>query len=149
MKLEEEIFNKAFANNHSKVLVNIIFTYGWVSNMIKKELRPFEITMQQYNVLRILRGQYPNPTSVNLVKERMLDRMSDASRIIERLVQKELITRGLGRNDRRFAEVLITEKGLQLLQTVNLDEVTQNIISKNITDLEAGLISDLLDKIRG
>lgn len=149
MKLEEEIFNKAFDNNYNKVLVNILFTNGWVSNLLKKELFSFEITMQQYNVLRILRGQYPNHTSVNVVKARMLDKMSDVSRIIERLVQKELLTRCHSRKDRRVADVLITEKGLQLLDSVNLDAVTKSFISKNITDQEAGLLSDLLDKIRG
>ncbi|TAG99775.1 MAG: MarR family transcriptional regulator [Sphingobacteriales bacterium] len=149
MKLEEEIFNKAFDNNYNKVLVNILFTHTWVSNMIKKELLPFEITMQQYNVLRILRGQHPNPATVNLVKERMLDKVSDASRLIERLVQKELLTRCSSRKDRRVADVLITKKGLKLLETVNLDEVTQNKIAINITDEEASLLSDLLDKIRG
>ncbi len=148
MKLEEEIFNKAFESNYNKVLVNILFTYSWVGNLIKKELYPYEITMQQYNVLRILRGQYPNPATVNLVKARMLDKVSDVSRLIERLVQKELLTRCPSRKDRRVADVLITEKGLELLETVNLDEVTQNKIAKNITEEEAGLLSDLLDKLR-
>lgn len=149
MNLEEEVFNKGFDNNYNKVVINILFTYNWVSNMIKNELCPFEITMQQYNVLRILRGQYPNPTSVNVVKARMLDKMSDASRIIERLVQKELLTRCLSCKDRRVADIFITEKGLQLLETVNLDEVTKNIVARNISANEAGLLSELLDKIRG
>lgn len=149
MKLEDEIFNKKIDNNYNKVIVNILFTYGWVGNMLRKELSIFDITTQQYNVLRILRGQYPNPASVNLVKERMLDKMSDASRIIERLVQKELVSRCLNEKDRRVVDILITEKGLQLLDNVNLDQVIELAINNNITNEEAGLLSDLLDKIRG
>lgn len=149
MKLEDEILNKEIENNYHKVLVNILYSYGWVSNMIKKELADFDITMQQYNALRILRGQYPNPTSVSLVKERMLDKMSDASRIIERLLQKELVTRCLSDKDKRVVNILITQKGLELLETVNLDQATEVIINKNITHAEAGLISNLLDKLRG
>lgn len=149
MKIEDEIFNKSFKNNYNKIIVNVLFTYGWVSNMIKKQLNSHDITMQQYNALRILKGQYPNPTKVSIVKERMLDKMSDSSRIIDRLVQKELVTRCSSEKDRRIANVLITQKGLQLLEDVNLDENLESIINKNITYNDAGLLSDLLDKVRG
>ena len=149
MKLEDEIFNKAFDSNYHKLVVNVLFTSSWMTNKLKNELDNHNITTQQFNVLRILRGQHPNPSSVNLIKDRMLDKMSDASRIIVRLQQKKLLTRVSNIEDRRSVDIHITEKGLDLLELVKVELAMETLLSKNIDDQEAGQLNHLLDKLRG
>src|SRR3989337_3458772 len=109
MKLEEEISQKAFRNNKHKAIVNIIFSYNWLLKNHFKLLKPYDLTIQQFNILRILRGQYPNPATVKLLKERMLDKMSDASRLVDRLIKKELVTRCINTKDRRAVDIKISE----------------------------------------
>jgi DNA-binding MarR family transcriptional regulator len=109
----------------------------------------YHITSNQYNILRILRGQYPNPATVNLLKERMLDKMSDASRLVERLRVKGLVKRDLSSDDRRRVDVMITEKGLKLLSAIDKLNEKSDTIFKNLSSGEAKKINDLLDKLRG
>jgi DNA-binding MarR family transcriptional regulator len=110
--------------------------------------RSSDITMQQFNVLRILRGQYPNPCSVKLIKERMLDRMSDASRIVDKLKAKGLVDRRECPVDRRSVDILITDKGLELLKSMDsIDENFKNVF-KTLTDEEMKTLNHLLDKLR-
>ena len=149
MKLEDEIFNKAFESNYHKLVVNMVFTSNWMTNLLKKELDNFNVTLQQFNVLRILRGQQPKAASINLIKERMLDKMCDASRIVDRLEQKKLLTRVSNIKDKRSVDIFITEKGLDLLHVIKVEVAMNNILSKNISDTEAGQLNDLLDKLRG
>ncbi|WP_395809349.1 MarR family winged helix-turn-helix transcriptional regulator [Daejeonella sp.] len=149
MEIEKEIFSTKFENNHHKAIINLIYTYGWITNLLKQQLNKYKITLQQYNVLRILRGQHPNPATINMLKERMLDKMSDASRIVDRLVQKELVIRFINSKDRRAADILITQKGLDLLLKLDVEMSSKNILDKNINSAEAGILSDLLDKMRG
>lgn len=149
MELEKEIFSTKFTSNQQKASVNIVFTYNWLNSLIKTELEKFGITNQQFNILRILRGQYPNPSTVNILKERMLDKMSDASRIVDRLVQKELVTRTVNKKDRRAVDILIAEKGLKLLDQIHLEEAMYDGLKNNISEDEAKQLSDLLDKFRG
>ncbi len=110
MKLEEEIKQKKFRNEFHKLAVNIIYTHSWLEYNISKFFKKFNITSNQFNILRILRGQYPEPVSINLLKERMLDIMSDASRLVDRLVAKGLVKRTTCVNDRRKVDVIITKK---------------------------------------
>jgi len=149
MEIEKEIYNKKFEDNHQKVVVNLIYTYGWITTLIKLKLNKHSITLQQYNILRILRGQYPKPATVNILKERMLDKMSDASRIVERLVQKELVKRCVSNKDRRAVDVMISQKGLDILQKIDTEVSLKNMLSKNLSDEEANTLSGLLDKMRG
>lgn len=149
MELEKEIANKNFDCNYNKAVVNIIYTYGWLTNYLKAELDKYNLTHQQYNVLRILRGQQPKAATINLIKGRMLDKMSDASRIVDRLVQKQLVTRNTCEKDRRAVDIVITQKGLEILAAIKLDDITREILSKNMSSEEAGQLSDLLDKLRG
>ena len=102
MKLEDEILQKHFRNEYHKATVNVIFSYNWLVDYQVKLFKPYGITMQQYNILRILRGQYPKPATIKLIKERMLDKMSDASRIVEKLRLKGLVERNICSNDNRF-----------------------------------------------
>lgn len=148
MKLETEISSK-FDNTYHKVVVNILYTHGWITSILRERLGQHKVTLQQFNILRILRGQHPNPATINLLKERMLDKMSDASRIVDRLVQKELVSRTVNTTDRRAVDILITEKGLQLLREIDKDLLGADVVQQNISEDEAEKLNNILDKLRG
>jgi DNA-binding MarR family transcriptional regulator len=149
MRLEEEIKQKKFRSEFQKLGVNIIFTHGWLNKLQRKIFNKFELTSTQFNILRILRGQYPNPVSVNLLKDRMLDKRSDASRLVERLRSKGFVERSISKEDRRRADVLISKEGLKLLK--KLDKLSDEFdkMLKNLTVKEAKTVNNLLDKLRG
>lgn len=148
MELEKEIFQKNFKSEHHKAMVNLIYTYYWANNIARQEFLPYDITMQQFNILRILRGQYPNPSSINLLRERMLDKMCDASRMVDRLKQKELIDRCVNKKDKRSVDIVISQKGLELLKQID-EEIDSDGPAKNITEEEASTLNAILDKMRG
>lgn len=148
MKLEEEIKQKSFKNEFHKLAVNIIYTHSWLNAHQSRFFDKHNITPQQYNVLRILRGQHPNPITINLLKERMLDKMSDASRLVERLRIKGLVNRKNCKEDRRRAEVLITEKGLEILRDLDVVESKLEEQMSSISTEEAKFVNDILDKMR-
>jgi DNA-binding MarR family transcriptional regulator len=149
MELEKEILSSKFENEYQKSIVNLIFTYNWMTHLLKKKLGKYHITLQQFNVLRILRGQYPNPATVNLIKERMLDKMSDASRIVDRLIEKGMVTRCTNKDDRRAVDIGISDKGLELLKKLSGEMTEADIIKNNLTKEEAAELNRLLDKFRG
>lgn len=149
MKIEEEIKQKSFKSEYQKLAVNLLFTHGWLISLQKGLFEKHDITIAQYNILRILRGQHPNPLSVNLLKERMLDKMSDTSRLVERLRIKGLLERKTCKQDRRKSDVKITDKGLELLSTLEpIDMQIENTLQILNND-EAKTLNNLLDKIRG
>jgi DNA-binding MarR family transcriptional regulator len=149
MRLEEEIRQEKFRNEKQKLAVNIIFTHGWLSNHQSKFFNKFDITGTQYNILRILRGQYPEPVSINVLKERMLDKMCDASRLVERLRKKGWLERKICEEDRRRVNVRITKPGLLLLEKMDeYNEAFDNILS-NLKVSEAKQLNHMLDKLRG
>ncbi|MXV52503.1 MarR family transcriptional regulator [Pedobacter sp. HMF7647] len=148
MELEKEIVTAGFKDEYHKGVVNIIFTYSWITTQLKKRVEKNHITLQQYNILRILRGQYPQPATVNLLKERMLDKMSDASRIVERLVQKGLVARCTNQTDRRAVDISISEKGLNLLEKLD-PEMGGDLLLSRLTEQEVNSLNVLLDKLRG
>ena len=149
MEIEKEIYNRKFENSHQKVVVNLLYTYGWITNLLRLRLNNHSITLQQYNVLRILRGQYPNPATINILKERMLDKMSNASRLVDKLLLKGYVSRCDNATDRRACDIRITETGSQILKQI--DEIQLNWESSRqfLTDDEADTLSRLLDKLRG
>lgn len=148
MNLDVEIKQKNFKSEYHKLAVNIIFTHGWLLSHQKEIFDKYDITSTQFNILRILRGQHPNPGSINLLKERMLDKMSDVSRLVERLRVKGLVIRKTCNVDRRKSDVTISDKGLKLLKTLDsLDDDFEKLIS-NISTEEAKTINKLLDKMR-
>jgi len=149
MKLEEEIKQSKFRNEYHKLAVNIMYSYGWLMNLQAKLFVKYDITGNQYNILRILRGQYPNPANVNLLKERMVDKMSDASRLVERLRVKKYVQRELCPNDRRRVNVSITQKGLDVLAEIDKLNDQYDALFKNLSIEESKVINDLLDKMRG
>lgn len=149
MRLEDEIKQtKPFQDEFQKLEVNLIYTFHWLQARVAERLEGTDITLQQYNILRILRGQYPNPATIVLLKERMLDRECDASRLVDRLVQKALVSRTLCPDDRRKVDVLITQKGLDLLKMIDKRE---SFLKKHatLTESEMQTLNALLDKLRG
>ncbi|MDX2001246.1 MAG: MarR family transcriptional regulator [Chitinophagales bacterium] len=149
MRLEDEIQQKQFKDEYQKLAVNLIYTGNWTKQLHADFLKSHKLTLQQYNILRILRGQYPNPATVNLLIERMLDKMSNASRLVEKLRQKKLVERRENANDRRQADVIITEKGLELLSLIDGGLVMTQSKLNTLDVNEAKQLNDLLDKLRG
>jgi DNA-binding MarR family transcriptional regulator len=149
MKIEEEIKQKRFKSEHQKAVINILFTSSWLSTVNAKYLKPYEITPQQFNILRILRGQFPNPATVSLLQERMLDRMSNASRLVEKLKLKKLVERKECKQDRRQVDIIITEKGLSLLKDIDMNIKDFDSVLGVISQKEAVELNRILDKIRG
>lgn len=149
MKIEEEIKQDKFHSEYQKLAINILFTSNWLSANSTKILKPYGISPQQYNVLRILKGQSPKAISVSNIMERMIDKMSNTSRLVEKLRQKELIERVICESDRRQVDVKITHKGLALLEKVNKEMNAFKNIADNLSEQEAKTINQLLDKMRG
>ncbi|WP_316842267.1 MarR family winged helix-turn-helix transcriptional regulator [Pedobacter gandavensis] len=149
MQLEKEIKATKFKNIYQQVIANLVFSNSWCNDYFKQVIAPYEITPQQFNILRILRGQYPAPSTINLLKSRMLDKMCDASRITERLVQKKLVAKSVNVHDKRAVDILITEKGLNLLLKMDEGVDLSALAAKNLSKEEAQLLNDLLDKMRG
>lgn len=149
MRLEDEIKQKAFRCPYQKLQVNLVYTFHWLIPKIQAKFKGSGITMQQYNLLRILRGQYPNPSSLTLLKERMLDKESDVSRLVSRLVAKGLVARKECKTDRRKVDLLITKEGLALLQQLDPKIEDAQSLFHTLTPQEATELNNLLDKLRG
>jgi DNA-binding MarR family transcriptional regulator len=149
VKLEDEIKQKKFSSEYHKLVVNLLYTGSWIGFYHLQQLKPYGLTIQQYNILRILRGQYPNPATVNLLIERMLDKTSNASRIVDKLVNKKYATRKICPEDRRSVDVLITVKGLELIKEIEKIEEENQKIFKNLSENEMRSVNNLLDKLRG
>jgi DNA-binding MarR family transcriptional regulator len=148
MSLEQDIHQSTFRNEYQKAIINILFTENYLVTRMTDVFKAFDITRQQYNVLRILRGQFPEPATINLIKDRMLDKMSDSSRIVERLRAKGLVERADGKNDKRSVEITISHKALELLKSMQgqvneLEKLLHNLSVEETRDLNF-----LLDKIR-
>ena len=149
MGLKEEIKQeKAFQSERHKALVNIMYTEGWIRNRMSATLKPFDLTSQQYNVLRILRGSSPKALSTSCIRSRMLDKMSDASRIVDRLLKKELIERKTCAADKRLVDVLITKSGLDLLAKIDGPMNDMGELFSSISEEEAATLNLILDKLR-
>ena len=149
MRLEDEIQQKQFKSELQKLLINLMFTGNWVKDLNSQLLKPHGLTTQQYNILRILRGQHPNPASINLLIERMLDKMSNASRLVEKLRLKGLVERRECKKDRRQADVVITEKGLDILKRIDQDMgAFEKKFASQVSDEEAIEVNRVLDKLR-
>ena len=148
MKIEDEIKQSTFKDAYQKAYINIVFTANSLELAQSTVLKGYGITLPQYNILRILRGQYPKPATVNLLIERMLDKTSNASRIVDKLEAKQLVTRTQCPTDRRTVDIVITEKGLAMLQELDkIQEGTKHGVN-NLSAEEAEQLSNLLDKIR-
>ena len=148
MGIDKDINQVKFRNEYQKASINLIYTFGWMTGKSKAILAAEDITSQQFNILRILRGSYPQPLSTLQIRERMLDKMSDSSRIVDRLIAKGLVKKGSCKEDRRLVDVMISEKGKKILERLDARQDDMDNIIGNLTKKEAALLSDLLDKIR-
>src|ERR1700761_2353643 len=142
MSIDKDIKQGKFRNDHQRVIINLMFTHNWMTEQIKEIVEKEGITMQQFNILRILRGSQ-QPISTLQIRERMLDKMSDSSRIVDRLVIKGLAKKTTSKADKRLVDVIITEKGKKLL--LNLDKQEENFdkIVGSLTASEAKTLNTL------
>ncbi len=147
MGIDQDIHQTKFRNEHQKAAINILYTYGWLMEKTKELFATEDITPQQFNILRILRGS-AQPLSTLQIRERMLDKMSDTSRIVDRLITKGLVKKCLCKMDRRLVDITITDKGKKLLEKLDTREDELDGIIGNLTRREAAVLSELLDKIR-
>jgi len=148
--IEQEIKQKQFPNIYLKSDINILFTAGWLQSNQTRMFKKYGLSQQQYNVLRILRGQHPKPVMLTQITERMIDKMSNATRLVEKLKLKDLVTRELNAQSRRQVDINITEKGLALLKQIDEEMDAQNPPAHytNLTIPELELLNSILDKIR-
>ncbi len=149
MKLSERIKQARFASPAQEALLNILVTSSWVLSELSALMAPFGVTPTQYNVLRILRGSHPEKLPCSEIGRRMLDRMPDVTRLLNRLERAGLVTRTRSSHDRRVVEVGITEKGLELLARMQpvVDEAQERLM-RRLSPEELRLLSDLLDRLR-
>ena len=147
MGIEKDIQQTNFRNEFQKMSINIIYTANWLNEKMGQILATEDITQQQYNILRILRGS-ECPLSTLKIRERMLDKMSDTSRIVDRLIVKELVEKTACIKDKRLVDITISKKGLQLLE--KLDSLNEHIdsILKGVSEKEAQAMNQILDKLR-
>lgn len=148
MSIEKDINQSKFRNEYQKSIINVIFTYNWMTEKIKDHLEKEGLTMQQFNILRILRGSQ-TPVSTLQIRERMLDKMSDTSRIVDRLIIKGLAKKVACKADKRLVDITITDKGKKILQKIDKKEEEMDSIISNLSHAEAKSLNILLDKIRG
>lgn len=146
--MNDQFQQQIFSNEWHKLRVNLLHTGSWLRGEVTSFLKPFEITQQQFNILCILRDQHPQALSTQQLRERLVDRMSDTSRLVDRLQQKKLVCKEECSQDKRLVDINITEKGLQLLCQIDaampqLDEVLQTL-----TEKEATFLNKLLERIR-
>lgn len=147
MKIEKAI-QSSFGSESEKMVVNIIYTANWIQYQHSHIFKAMDLSMQQYNVLRILKGQLPKAATVNLLIERMLDKSSNASRIVEKLRSKGLVDRKACPNDRRRVDIKITEEGLNVLAEATSEMQKHSWAEDNLTTEEAQDLNRLLDKLR-
>jgi DNA-binding MarR family transcriptional regulator len=149
MSLEQDIQQEKFNNEFEKAAVNILFTSGWLYNINSARLKPYDITPEQFNVLRILRGSHPKAMMLADITSRMLDKNSNATRLVEKLRQKGLLKREICENNRRQVDISITEKGLNVLKKIDAAEAELLDTLKGISKSEAQELNRILDKLRG
>ncbi|MFI5152630.1 MAG: MarR family winged helix-turn-helix transcriptional regulator [Chitinophagales bacterium] len=147
MSIDKEINQQKFRNEYQKSEINLIYTYNWMNEQMKCIFDKFDITSQQFNILRILRGA-GEPLSTLQIRQRMLDKMSDSSRIVDRLIKKELVKKTTCKADRRLVDIVISEKGRKLLEKLDSCSEEMDSVFKNLSLAEAKKLNQLLDKVR-
>ena len=150
MKIDEAIKQKAFLSEYHKAHINLFYTQAWLELNMIQELKPFNISPQQFNILRILRGQLPNPASVKELTDRMIDKASNASRLVDKLLDKGFVTKNACEKDHRRMEIMITTEGLDLLAAASqaVESSIIQIFSVLSVD-EAEQLNSFLDRLRG
>ena len=150
MKIEEELKIDQNINPKKKVILNLMYTGNWINEKSSEFFKFYDLTSQQYNVLRILRGQKGNPINLQDIQERMISRMSNTTRLIEKLKKKELVTRVTCEKNRRKIEIGITAKGTTLLSEIDKHiENHENNTTSQLSEKESIILNELLNKLRG
>ena len=147
MSIDKDIQQEKFKNEYQKAGINIVYTYNWLTERLKKIFDQEGLTMQQFNILRILRGS-PTPLSTLQIRERMLDKMSDTSRIVDRLIIKGYVKKIVCKKDKRLVDVTITDSGLTVLAKLDLQEPVMEDLIKGLSPTQAQQLNKLLDKLR-
>jgi DNA-binding MarR family transcriptional regulator len=149
MKIEDAIQQKEFKDPYNKLVVNFLYTHSYIVTVQNALFKPYDLSPEQYNVLRILRGQNGVPATVSSIQDRMLNKMSNASRLVEKLKQKGLVKREECPKDRRQVDVVITLNGLEILKELELkvDESNRSFVHLSTDDVQ--LMNELLEKMRG
>lgn len=149
MNIEEAIKSTVPLNPHTKTVLNIMYSSRIVEEKIAETLKPFGISMQQYNVLRILRGQKGKPANLSTIQERMINKMSNTTRLVDKLIEKGYSDRSICESNRRKVEIEITQKGLDLLTEIDpLTLTANNTILKDFSLNELNTLNTLLDKLK-
>lgn len=149
MGLEKDIKQQHFTSENQKLIINLVFTNNWLTEKIRDFLSAEDITLQQFNILRILRGSDPQPLSTLVIRERMLDKMSDTSRIVDRLLLKGLVDKKTCPSDKRLVDISITEEGKKVLAKIDQNEKEMIAVIANLNEEEMKILNGLLDKMRG
>lgn len=150
MSIEKEINQlKPFKNNYLKAYVNVMYTASWINKRQSDAIKKYDISIQQYNILRILKGLSGEPATVKLLTARMIDKTSNASRLVDKLLSKNYVQRIENSLDRRRVDIFLTEAGDKVLElaSIELDTLLLNQVQELSLE-EAGLLSELLDKFR-
>lgn len=149
MSIEEDIKSTVKLQNNQKTVINLVYTSNWLKEKSKVFYNDYDISSEQYNVLRILRGQKGNPANLSTIQERMLNKMSNTTRLIDKLIKKELVTRQNCESNRRKIEIYITKKGLTLLAELDsIVDANNKELTKNLNTNELEILNTLLDKLR-
>ncbi|UOB16850.1 MarR family winged helix-turn-helix transcriptional regulator [Abyssalbus ytuae] len=149
MKIEDIIKTTSQIAVEKKAIISLVYTANIISDKLSEVLKVYDISIQQYNVLRILRGQKGKPANLSTIQERMINKMSNTTRLVDKLILKDLVTRNICELNRRKVEIFITENGLKLLNILDpLVDKTEKEIVKNLSADELNTVNDLLEKIR-
>ena len=148
LKIEKELNQDKFFSLHPMAHLDIMFTSNWITDRSKEALKPFGITHQQYNVLRILKEKHPEYCSADSIKEVMLDKSPDLTRLMDRLIEKEYVTRGVCEENRRKLNIGISDYGISLLKDIDPSMKEKHERQRKITQKEAIELSRILDKMR-
>lgn len=149
MRIEQVIKLSKSIDEWHKISINLLYTSNFFRDKQQQFFKNYDLTMQQYNVLRILRGQYPVPVSINVVRDRLLDKSSDVSRIIDRLIIENWVNKKVSATDRRLVDIIISEKGLEVLKKIDDEFDGLTNMYQSLTNEEAIILNILLDKLRG
>lgn len=145
----EEILKTSKLSDEKRTVVNLAYTASLITEKLSETLKPFQISLQQFNVLRILRGQHGSPTNLSTIQKRMVNKMSNTTRLVDKLIEKQLVKRNICKENRRKVEIFITQKGLDLLTVIDpLISQTEQQFVKNTTTQELQTLNTLLDKLK-
>ncbi len=149
MKVEEILKTNSPLPLEKKLAINLVLTNNLATSLMLESLKPFEISIPQFNVLRILRGQHGKPANLSTIQDRMVNQMSNTSRLIDKLLEKDLVNRTICEENRRKIEVYITPAGMDLLKKIDpVVADTEQRIAQNLSTEEIEKLNQLLEKLR-